>query len=175
MTREFRPLQAEEIARAFRDEGVEYLFIGKSGAILLGYPSTTQDVDIFPACTPENGRRIVAALRKLDFPINAELEREIVAGKDFVQIKSGPFDVDLVFAPDGINGFAEAQARSVREGIFPVANLRDIIASKRASGRKKDALELPLLESFRVEYEKRHAPALQSAFDKATRKRRGKK
>ena len=35
--REIRPLQAEEIARAFRDEGVDYLFIGKSGAILLGY------------------------------------------------------------------------------------------------------------------------------------------
>ena len=47
--REFRPLQAEEIARAFHNESVDYLFIGKSGAILLGYPGTTQDVDIFPA------------------------------------------------------------------------------------------------------------------------------
>ena len=45
--REFRPLQAEEIARAFNEERVDYLFIGKSGAILLGYPGTTQDVDIF--------------------------------------------------------------------------------------------------------------------------------
>ena len=33
--REFHPLQAQEIARAFRDEKVDYLFIGKSGAILL--------------------------------------------------------------------------------------------------------------------------------------------
>jgi hypothetical protein len=31
---DFHPLQAEEIARAFRTEGVDYLFIGKSGAIL---------------------------------------------------------------------------------------------------------------------------------------------
>src|SRR5580698_8109702 len=153
MTREFRPIQAQEIARAFQDEGVEYLFIGKSGAILLGYPSTTQDVDIFPARSPENGRRIVTALRKMDFPINAELERQIVAGKDFVQIKTGPFDVDLVFAPDGIPSFAEAKARGLKEGIFHVANLRDIIASKRASGRDKDQIELPLLESFRAEYE----------------------
>ena len=35
---EFRPIQAEELARAFNEQGVEYLFIGKSGAILLGYP-----------------------------------------------------------------------------------------------------------------------------------------
>src|SRR5487761_2058896 len=102
---EFHPLQAEEIARSFMDEGVEYLFIGKSGAILLGYPGTTQDVDIFPARSVENGRRIAAALRKLEFEISAELEREILAGKDFVQIKSGPFDVDLVFATDGIENF----------------------------------------------------------------------
>lgn len=163
--REFRPLQAEEIARAFQEEGVEYLFIGKSGAILLGYPGTTQDVDVFPERSPENGRRIVAALRKLNFEIPPELERDIVAGKDFVQIKTGPFDVDLVFAPDGIQTFAEARGRAVTEGIYRIANLRDIIASKRASGRQKDKIELPLLESFRLEYEKRQSPTLRSAAD----------
>jgi hypothetical protein len=163
--REFRPLQAEEIARAFAAEGVEYLFIGKSGAILLGYPGATQDVDIFPARSSENGRRIVAALKKIAFDIGPELEKQIITGKDFVQIKTGPFDLDLVFAPDGIAKYADAAARKVVEGIFPVANLRDIIASKRASGRKKDQLDLPLLESFRVEYEKRHSPQLRSAAD----------
>ncbi|MGB7745783.1 MAG: hypothetical protein WBN75_00650 [Verrucomicrobiia bacterium] len=173
MTKEFRPLQAEEIAREFKDEGVDYLFIGKSGAILLGYPGTTQDVDIFPARSPENGHRIVTALRKLGFDIGRELESEIVAGKDFVQIKTGPFDVDLVFAPDGIKSFAEAKSRGLSEGIFRVANLRDIIASKRASGRKKDEIELPLLESFRAEYEKHHAPPLRSTGDIAAKKSRG--
>lgn len=166
--REFRPLQAEEIARAFKDKGVDYLFIGKSGAILLGYPGTTQDVDIFPNRSPENGRRIVLALSQLGFEIDPDLERDIISGKDFVQIKSGPFDVDLVFAPDGIASFAEAKSRALFEGIFPVANLRDIIASKRASGREKDRLELHLLESFRAEYEKRHPVSLRSAADITT-------
>ena len=164
MTRqkEFHPLQAEELARAFAEEGVEYLFIGKSGAILLGYPATTQDVDIFPERSPENGKRIVAALRKLGFEINEQLESEIIAGKDFIQIKTGPFDVDLVFAPDGISSFSDAKSRSIVEGIFKVANLRDIIASKQESGREKDKVELRLLESFRLEYEKRHpTPARQ--------------
>ena len=163
--KEFHPLQAEEIARAFQEEGVDYLFLGKSGAILLGFPGTTQDVDVFPARSAENGRRIVAALRRVGFDIGPELDREIVQGKDFVQIKTGPFDVDLVFAPDGISSFEEAKARGLTEGIFRVANLRDIIASKRASARQKDLVDLPLLESFRAEYEKRHAPLLRSATD----------
>ena len=35
--------QAEEIREAFALHGVRFLFIGKSGAILLGFPDTTQD------------------------------------------------------------------------------------------------------------------------------------
>jgi hypothetical protein len=38
------------------------LFVGKGGAILLGFPGTTQDVDVFPAKDAVNGRRIVAAI-----------------------------------------------------------------------------------------------------------------
>jgi hypothetical protein len=163
--KQFHPLQAQEIARAFNDHGVDYLFIGKSGAILLGFPGTTQDVDVFPARSAENGQRIVAALRNIGFDIPTVLEAEIVEGKDFVQIKTGPFDVDLVFAPDGIASFEEAKSRGLLEGVFHVANLRDIIASKRASGRQKDQLDLPLLESFRVEYERAHAAQLRSAAD----------
>lgn len=169
---EFRPAQAEEVARAFETEGVQYLFIGKSGAILLGYPGTTQDVDVFPERSLENGRRIVAALRRIGFEVSGDLERGILARNDFVQIKDGPFDVDLVFAPDGINNFAEAKSRGLREGVFWVANLRDIIASKRASGRKKDEIELPLLENFRAEWEKNHPTELLSAQEIAARKSR---
>ena len=170
---EFHPLQAQEIAAAFREEGVNYLFIGKSAAILLGYPGTTQDVDIFPERSPENGRRIVRSLRRIGFEIDEHLENEITSGKDFVQIKTGPFDVDLVFAPDGIPNFNDAQSRGVTEGDFRVASIRDIIASKRATGRKKDLIELPLLENFRLEFEKRHAPTLRSAVDIALSDRGG--
>lgn len=155
MTRSsFHPAQATELASAFAEHGVDYMFIGKSGAILLGYPSTTQDVDVYPRKSVENGSRIVAALRSLGFELEQQLEQEIVRGKDFVQIKSGPFDIDLVFAPDGIEDYDQAKDRMDRTSGLPVLNIRDIIASKRAAARPKDAVELPLLEAFREEYEK---------------------
>ena len=149
----FNPLQAQEVAQAFNAAGVDYLFIGKSGAILLGYPGTTQDVDVFPAKSVENGQRIVKALLEMGFIVDDNAQAEIIRGKDFVQLTDGPFDLDLIFAPDGIESFAKAKARAVQEDIFPVANLRDIIASKKASGRMKDKLDLHLLELFRLEYE----------------------
>ena len=151
----FNPLQAQEVAAAFGRAGVEYLFIGKGAAILLGFPGTTQDVDVFPAKSEENGRRIVTALDELGFELDETTRAEIIRGKDFIQLKFGPFDIDLVFAPDGIDSFEEAKARAIQEGPFPVANLRDIIASKKASGRKKDRLDLELLELFRLEFEAR--------------------
>jgi len=151
----FRPAQAQQVAEAFAKHQVDYMFIGKSGAILLGYPGTTQDVDVYPRRSDENGRRIVAALAELGFAIDALREAEIVRGKDFVQIKSGPFDIDLVFAPDGIENYDEAKTRIDISSGFPVANISDIIESKRAANRPRDALELPLLKAFREMYEKK--------------------
>lgn len=66
-----------------------------------------------------------------------------------------PADLGLIHAPDDIENFAAARARRVVQDGFPVANLRDIIASKRASGRQKDPLGLHLPEQFREEYEQR--------------------
>ena len=141
--------QAEEIRDALRRHGVQYLFIGKSGAILHGYPDTTQDADLFVRRQRENGSALVAALRDLGFAITAGQREEIVRGKDFVQLKDGPFDLDLVFAPDGIETFEDAYRRRVEVDGFPVCSLDDIIASKVASNRQKDRESLPRLRAFR--------------------------
>jgi hypothetical protein len=145
----FEYRQAEEIRDAFNKHGVRYLFIGKSGAILLGFPDTTQDADIFPEKSPENGRAIVAALRDLKFTLSSEHAAEIERGKDFVQLKDGPFDVDLVFAPDGIERFEDAWHRRIEVNGFHVCHIDDIISSKEASRRTKDLESLPRLRSFR--------------------------
>ena len=141
--------QAEEIRDQFARHGCRYLFIGKSGAILLGYPDTTQDADLFVEKTPGNGRAIVAALRELGFALTDAQAADIQRGKDFVQLKNGPFDLDLVFAPDGIECFADAWRRRVEVEGFPVCHLDDIIASKTASNRRKDRESLPRLRAFR--------------------------
>ena len=145
----FEYRQALEIRDAFARHDVRYLFIGKSGAILLGYPDTTQDAHLFPERSPGNGRALVAALRDLAFPLTEGEAAEIERGKDFVQIRSGPFDVDLVFAPDGIERFTDAWARRIDVEGFPVCHPDDIIASKAAANRVKDRESLPRLRAFR--------------------------
>jgi hypothetical protein len=145
----FEYRQAEEIRDRFAQHEVEYLFLGKSGAILLGFPDTTQDADLFVRRSDKNGQALVAALRELGFDLSNQQAAEIVRGKDFVQLKNGPFDLDLVFAPDGIECFEDAWRRHVEIEGFPVCHIDDIIASKEATGRVKDRESLPRLRAFR--------------------------
>lgn len=149
MAARFEYRQAREITDAFRRRGARFLFIGKSGAIILGYPDTTQDADLFVEKSPENGRVVAAALLDLGFPLEPDHRRDIERGKDFVQLRYGPFDLDLVFAPDGIETFAEAEKRLVEVEGIPVCHIDDIIRSKEASGRVKDRESLPRLRAFR--------------------------
>lgn len=150
----FRPEQAAIVAEAFARHRVEYLFIGKGGAILLGYPGATRDVHVFPKKSSENGRRIADALEEIGFTLKPQERLDIVNGKDFVQISSGPFDIDLVFAPDGIESYDAVAKNAIRVGNFPVMAIADIIAGKRAAGRRRDLAELDLLEKFRREFER---------------------
>jgi hypothetical protein len=152
---EFEYLQAEQIRDAFVRHGVRHLFIGKSGAVLLGFADTTQDADVFLDRTPENGNAAVAALVDLGFDLNDELQTQIQRGKDFVQLKNGPFDIDLIFAPDGIERFEDAWQRHVEVEGFHVCHIDDIIASKEAAGRARDRESLPRLKAFR-EYWRHH-------------------
>jgi hypothetical protein len=145
----FEYRQAEEVRDAFARHGVRYLFLGKSGAILLGYPDTTQDADVYVDRSPQNGEAVVRALADLGFDLSEVEMEQTRRGKDFIQLKNGPFDLDLVYAPDGIERFADAWARRVEVEGFMVCALDDIIASKRAANRQKDRESLQRLEDFR--------------------------
>ena len=145
----FEYRQAEEIRDAFVRHGVRYLFIGKSGAILIGYPDTTQDADVYVEKSPQNGEFLVVALRELGFDLTDEQAADVRRGRDFVQLKNGPFDLDLIFAPDGIETFEDAWRRRIEVEGFMVCSLDDIIASKEAANRKKDRESLERLRAFR--------------------------
>ena len=145
----FEYRQAEEIRDVFARHGIRYLFIGNSGAILLGFPDTTQETVLFADKAAENCSALVAALNDLGFALSEEQASEILRGKDFVQLKDGPFDLDLIFAPDGIDRFDDAWARRVEVKNFPVCHPDDIIASKVAANRTKDRESLPRLRAFR--------------------------
>jgi len=140
--------QAEEIRDTFQLHRIKYLFIIDSGAVLLGYPDTTQDADLFVEKDAANCERLVLALRDLGFQLTEQQAQEVRRGKDFIQLKDGPFDLDLIFALDGQERFEDAWQRRVEVSGFPVCNIDDIILSKIATYRAKDRETLPRLLRF---------------------------
>jgi hypothetical protein len=104
---------AQELGRVFQDRGVKYLFFGRSGTILLGYSDTTQDVGLYVEKQSANCGKLVGALLELGFRLTEQEQQEVRQGKDFIQLRNGPFDLDLIFAPDGIERFEHAWQRRV--------------------------------------------------------------
>ena len=151
----FEFVNAREFGKIFQQHGVRFLFFGKSGAILLGYSDTTQDVDLYVEKEIANCEKLVEALLELGFRLTETEQGEIRRGKDFIQLRNGPFDVDLIFAPDGIESFSDAWKRRLERHGFPVASIDDIVRSKQAANRQKDRESLPRLLSFREWFKQR--------------------
>ncbi len=133
---------------------VEYMIIGKGAAIMQGYSSTTQDIDIFPSKQEDNRKRLLEALIAMGFQFDIEVNgeryspsKEILSGKDFIQLK-GPFELDVVFAPDGFESYEEAlPMKRMIEG-YPLMHIEGIIRTKAAAGRKKDLNDIEDLRLF---------------------------
>jgi len=144
--------RAKKLAEVFKKYNIEYLFIGKFGAILYGYPGTTQDIDVFPQKEKSNCEKLMMALIELGFNLDKNLKEAILSGKDFIQIRGGPFPLDIIFAPDGIKSFEDAKKHSqLIDEMFSCASIEDIIESKKSAGRQRDKEELFRLEFFRKE------------------------
>ncbi|MCA9413837.1 MAG: hypothetical protein KC940_07755 [Candidatus Omnitrophica bacterium] len=152
-------MQTEDAYRlrdALAEHGVEYMIIGKAALILQGFPGTTQDIDIFPSKETGNPDRLLEALKTLGFDFDLTLEgslhhssEEVLRGKDFVQLKNGPFQLDIVYAPDGIESYEEAKkCKRIVEG-FPIIDVDGVIQMKKATGRARDKEELPRIQLFR--------------------------
>ena len=90
--------------------------------------------------------------------MTGEQAEEIERGKALIQLKNGPFDLDLIFAPDGIERFEDAWRRHIDVEGFPVCHLDDIIASKAAANRQRDRESLPRLRAFREYWLKNRKP-----------------
>lgn len=145
---------------------VRYIVIGGMAAVLHGVPvPRTFDFDITPKRSQVNETRLAAALSEMGAKLRAPgLDEgfEIpLDGRTFKQMITmtfvtgyGAFDVS--FRPDGTEGYEDLarEAKTIeRFGVeIPIASVRDIIRSKAAAGREKDAAHLPVLRRFLAEH-----------------------
>lgn len=142
------PRDARELLRAFSGHRVRYLVVGAHALGYWGQPRATGDFDLFVDPTPDNARRVLAALEEFGAPLfDLTLDDLSHPGVVF-QMGMPPYRIDLATELTGIT-FEEAWAGHATvplEGVaIPIIGREAMIRNKRATGRPKDILDLELL------------------------------
>ena len=138
----------QDVFKSFQLHEVKYLIIGGVASVLYGVPRATFDLDILIEPTPDNAKRLLDALLDAGLGTAAMtdvtdlLANEITIFKDRVR-------VDVQTSTPGIK-FDEAWNRkkemSYQDQRFYVLAKEDLLASKKAAGRKVDLEDVRLLE-----------------------------
>lgn len=127
---------------------LEAILIGNAAAALQGAPVTTVDFDFMFRSTPIN----LAKLKKFAHRLDAMIMRPYYPASALHRVinDDSGLQVDFMPAIHGVKSFNSLRSRAekIQLGGHPlwVANLADIIASKRAAGRPRDKAVLEVLE-----------------------------
>ena len=137
----------EQNIALFNNMQIEYMVVGGGALVLHGFDYHTNDVDFYFADSFENNAKVVDALIQLGFDLTEQRRKEILRGKDFIQFNK-PFDLDLMFYPDGFESYQDAKRHKEFIGHIPVMSVQGIVKSKKAANRPKDRLVLPFIQEF---------------------------
>jgi len=140
-----RPLLVS-LARTLQERGLEAVLIGNAAAALQGAPVTTVDFDFVFRKSPAKLRKLKsiakslgAVLLKPHYPASGLFR--IMRDEDSLQI-------DFMATVDGVRSFAGLRSRASRLDMngheLLVADLADIVASKRAANRPRDRAVLEI-------------------------------
>jgi hypothetical protein len=159
---EVAPLDPERLLKTLQRHRVRFVLIGALAARMHGFPRLTADADITPAEDRANLDRLASALKDLDAKVYTE---SVPAGLTFdcsgpalararmwnLVTKAGR--LDIAFSPAGTDGYKDltkdAEEFEAFGVSFFVASLDDIIRSKEAAGRPKDADDVLVLRALK--------------------------
>ncbi len=144
------------ITRTFQDCHLEAILVGNAAAALQGAPVTTLDFDFMFRKTPTNLKK----LKKVAAALSMSFSQPYYPASDLYRLvqKETGIQLDFMSRLHGVKSFESLRSRASEvyfgKASVLVADLRDIIRSKRALGRAKDLAVLDILEKTQDEKEK---------------------
>lgn len=128
---------------------VKYVVIGGVAAILHGVPRMTGDIDLFIEATVDNTQRMLEVLKDLGYETTDLVTPAGLAAVKLLMFENG-VKIDVMLQIPGLD-FATAWANklTMRAGdqTFYVVSKADLIAAKRAAGRRRDLADVAALEA----------------------------
>lgn len=140
----------QDLINCLTSHDVEFLIVGAHALAFHGVARYTEDLDVWVDRTESNASKVQAALAEFGIPISDAVARALLEERRMLRFGVAPTKIEILNFLDGCE-FPTAfdRARSERIGGTPVRilGLEDYVATKRASGRPKDASDLTLLRS----------------------------
>ena len=117
-----------------------------------GRPRATKDFDVWVESSPDNARRVMAALRSFGAPLAGLSEADLAHPGTGFRMGAPPFRIEILTEISGID-FRDAWHRrelcKVDDVPVSIIAFEDLIANKRAAGRKQDLADVEALERQR--------------------------
>ena len=141
-----------DLLAAFVDSGASFVLVGGYAVAHHARPRATKDLDLLVSGQDENLARVGDALEKFGAPKDVAEAARRQTPTEVVYLGVPPVRIDILRSADGIDTdtvIARAVAVDLDGLVVPVIALADLIANKRASGRKQDIADVALLERVR--------------------------
>ena len=138
----------QAVFASFQRHEVKYVIIGGVAAILHGVPRATFDVDILIEASESNARSLLKAFLEAGLGTASLTSPEDILAHEITIFKDR-IRIDVQTSTPGLDFQTAWEHRETMEfkgQIFYVATRNDLIASKRAAGRKVDLEDVRLLE-----------------------------
>jgi hypothetical protein len=146
-----------ELLSLLKSHEVDYIVVGAHALAFHGIPRFTEDIDFFVAKTKRNISNLSNALREFGVVV-PESSQEAMLTKDrgVIFIGHKPNRADFLNFLDGVDFDSAAHSRLegslAGHSVFFIS-LQHYVATKKASGRPKDAGDLAMLRSLHPELE----------------------
>jgi hypothetical protein len=138
----------KDLFSAFHAHGVKYLVVGGYAVIFHSQPRFTKDIDLFIKADPANAQAIYAALAEFGAPLHDLQSKDFTDRRSFFRFGSEPHCIDILPDIPGVD-FDAAWERRIEGVIDKTSGLtvhfisrEDLIATKLASARKRDLLDV---------------------------------
>ncbi len=137
-----------ELLKSLNAHDVEYVIVGAYALAYHGAPRFTGDLDILVRPTEKNAGRVILALKDFGFEFQELSPSDFQAPDKVVQLGLPPVRVDLITSLTGVTwDEASSGKQKASYGGVPVWYIgrEQLIANKRALGRKRDLADLEAL------------------------------
>ena len=139
----------KELLNLFKKHNVKYLVVGGYAVMRYTEPRFTKDLDLLISVEIKNATAVYNALKEFGAPLSGLTVKDFSQEGYFYQMGRPPMRVDIMMSIPGVK-FDDAWSRHERltiDGIeINFISKKDLIASKKASGRSQDLVDVENLE-----------------------------